>query len=207
MGQYIPFPADSKSWDVETISTHAARPARCPRCGVASRVPGRRLMLHGHGRRERQQQGPPRPESSPDTHVVVLRRYRCLACRTVVCVGPRDVAPRYLYSGPAIAWAVALFGIACLSNARVRQKVSIWRRVGATAQGRWNTLYRWLRDNCQGRLFADVVLHHAAAVKPRYLAEKLATSIAARAPPSLQALAMTERIFKTPQVVWLGASI
>jgi hypothetical protein len=203
--QFIPFAVDSKTWCVEAIPAAVARPAQCPCCGIASRAPGRGLMLHGHGRRQRHQRGPEVPEQRPDTRVVLLRRYRCLGCRAVMCVGPCDVAPRYLYSGAAIVWAMALWGLAGLSTSALRRRVSIWRRVGASAQGRWQTLLRWPRDSADGRLFAGIPLHHADGLRPRQLAERLAMAIAARAPPSLRGMRMTDCIFWTPHTIWLGA--
>ena len=132
------------------------RPARCPRCGVASRQPGHNLQLHGHGRRERQQRGPAHPGATPEVTGVSLRHYQCQVCKAICVVGPADIAPRYLYTATAIAWAIALFGVAKLSVCQVRHRVAIWQRIGATAYGRWPTLKRWLRDIKQGRLFAHV---------------------------------------------------
>lgn len=151
-------------------------------------------MLHGHGRRERQQRGPAHPHADPAVTGVWLRRYQCQSCKAICAVGPADIAPRYLYSGPAIAWAIALFGLARMSMTKVRRCVAVWQRIGAAAHGRWSTLHRWLRDVTVARLFAGTP-HITACFGLRRLAEALAACIAAQAPPGYEALPVTDVTF------------
>lgn len=135
--QFIPFAVDSKTWCVEAISASVARPAQCPCCGIAGRVPGRRLMLHGHGRRQRHQRGPELPEQTPDTRVVLLRRYRCLGCGAMMCVGPRgNTCERSVSEGGAdkCGWCAR----ACVSGRPLR---SAWplRRIALRLNARCPT--------------------------------------------------------------------
>lgn len=191
---FISSQLDVKAWCADFPTVHAVRPPRCLGCGIASQQPGRNLMLHGHGCRERQQRGPAQPDAPPEVTGVWLRRYQCQACNAVCAVGPADIAPRYLYSAPAIAWAIALFGLAKMSVAQVRRSVAVWRRVGATAYGRWSTLMRWLRDVQETRLFPGTP-HVTACFGLRRFAEALAACIAAQAPPAYETMPMTERTF------------
>ena len=162
--------------------------------GTASRQPGRKIALHGHGRRERQQRGPAHPGAKPEATSVCLRRYRCQVCSTICVVGPADIAPRYLYSATAIAWAIALYGLAKLGVAAVRRRVAIWQRIGAAAYGSWSTLRRWIRDIKHGRLFAHVA-HVTACLDVRAYAEALGACIAAQAPPEYDAVPLSDRAF------------
>ena len=56
--------------------------------------------------------------------VLRIRRYLCQGCHAVVTVLPREAAPRRHYSVPAIAWALALFGLTGLAYAEVRARTS-----------------------------------------------------------------------------------
>ena len=154
---------------------------------------GERLALHGHGVRSRQQRGPPDPAGDSEITDVLLRRYKCTRCGALCATGPSEVLPRYLYSGPAIAWALALFGLLGARIARVRRLVSPFKRVGASAEGRWRTLSRWLQASADGRLFPALVLEGSLA--SRRLAARIATVIAAQAPPSCSHLPHHDRAF------------
>ena len=108
--------------------------------------------------------------------------------------GPADIAARYLYSATAIAWAVALFGVAKLSVCEVSHRVAIWQRIGATAHGRWSTLQGWIRDIKHGRLFVHVA-HVTACPELRRYAEARGACIAARAPPACETVALSDHTF------------
>jgi hypothetical protein len=154
-------------------------------------------MLHGHGRRERQVRGPTGPGERPVERSVLVRRYRCLGCGAVIVVGPSDMVPRWLFSGPAIAWALWLFGVAKQSAARVRSQVSPWSTVGAAAAAGWATLRRWARAVRDRRLFALV---------RRCPPEWSARQVAARAATTLCALAApADRGLPHDHQVWHGA--
>jgi hypothetical protein len=140
-------------------------------------------MLHGHGLRERQVRGPACPGEPPEEQTVLLRRYLCLQCRAVIVVGPLGLLPGWIYSGPAIAWALWLFGVATQAAAKVRSQVSPWSVVGATAAAGWATLRRWARAVRGRRLFAQV-RPCPAEWSARQVAGRAATTAAALALPS-----------------------
>jgi hypothetical protein len=150
-------------------------------------------VVQGHGLRERQVLGPSAPGLPPELRVIRVRRYRCTACTAIITVVPKDVLTRRLYSGPAIAWALALFGLLMLSAAAIRRLVSPFTVVGAAAFNRWKTLQRWVDDVAAGRLFT-CVRSPPPDWSARQVAERAATTIAAHAlpsadPPPLPALA------------------
>jgi hypothetical protein len=129
--------------------------------------------------------------------MVRLRRYRCLACGAVVSVGPSELVPRWLFSAPAIGWALWLFGVAKQSAAKVRSQVSPWSTVGATAAAGWVTLRRWASAVRDRRLFA-LVRRCPAKWSARKVAERAATTLAALAAPADRALPQSHQ-------VWNGA--
>ena len=163
-------------------------------CGVASRPLGARLQLRGHGLRDRQQRGPLDPDGPPLMIVVTARRYLCLACGAVVLVVPCGVLPGRHFSAGAIAWALALFGVEGLPARTVRARASPWRVVGATAAAGWTSLRRWLRAVRQGRLFTGVRAAPATWTW-RQLAARVATTLAARAPPGLRHTSLAAQAF------------
>jgi hypothetical protein len=140
-------------------------------------------MLHGHGLRERQVRGPLGPGEPPEELTVLLRRYLCLQCGAVIVVGPLGLLPGWIYSGPAMAWALWLFGVAKETAAKVRRQVSPWSVVGATAAAGWATLRRWARAVRDRRLFARV-RPCPAEWSPRRVAARVATTAAALALPA-----------------------
>ncbi|MEO1233954.1 MAG: hypothetical protein AAFZ18_34170, partial [Myxococcota bacterium] len=98
-----------KRWQRKLPSPDEVRPARCPRCGHASRCPGRGLGLHGHGVVLRDVWGPVEAGEVPRFHDVLLRRFRCVHCLTVLRVGPSGILPHRRYGGGAILAALALW--------------------------------------------------------------------------------------------------
>ena len=175
-------------------SVEEARPGRCPGCGAAARPVGGRLGLHGHGLRERQQRGPAAPDSAPVLRVVVLRRYRCVACAAVIAVVPRDVESRRHYSRPAIALALALWSLTSLPPAEVRRRISPWPVVGATAAAEgWVTLRRWARAGRAGRLFGAVSRPQVGTL--RHVAGHLAAVARGHVPPILRHLPREAQVF------------
>jgi hypothetical protein len=191
---FIPCDVDVKAWQHEIPSVSSVRPSKCPWCGAASQVVGEPLTLHGHGLRSRQQWGPPAPWAAPSAADVTLRRYRCQSCRGVCFVGPRAVERGRLYSGPAIAWALALFGILRYSPGAVRQATSPWRIVGCAAKGTWQTLRRWLHAVRRGDLWPRL-RRNAPASSLRDLAERAAAGLCAQGPPHLAHEAIEIRAF------------
>jgi hypothetical protein len=191
---FIPCDVDVKAWQEEIPSVSSVRPSHCPWCNAASQVVGEGLTLHGHGLRSRQQWGPAGPWAVPVAAEVTLRRYRCQRCRGVCFVGPRSIERRRLYSGPAMAWAVALFGLLRYAPAAVRQLTSPWRTVGHAAEGTWHTLRRWLRAVAQGRLWPHLRRSQVGA-SPRDVAERVAAGLCAQAPPHLAREPFEVRVF------------
>jgi hypothetical protein len=167
-------------------SVDRVRPARCPCCGCGSRPTGGQLRLYGHGLRERQMLGPVEPLRDPVALDVMCRRYLCVACGAVVLVVPSGMLSGRRYSGPAIAQALALFGLGRLSPAEVRLRTSADKIVGTTASTGWVTLLRWCEAVRDGRLFPDVRACPASFTR-RQVAERAASAIGGRAPPPVDA--------------------
>jgi len=97
------------------------------------------------------------------------------------------------YSAPAIAQALALFGIERLSPAEVRRRTSTARLVGIAAVVGWATLGRWCEAVRAGRLFPEVRKCPADFTR-RQVAERAATTVGSRAPPPWDA-SLTVRAF------------
>ena len=182
-----------KDWMGRPPPVNEVRPAQCPCCGRASRAA--RLTLHGHGVRERQLRGPADPGEHPTERSILLRRYLCRSCNAVIVVGPSDLEPGWLFSRPAIAWALWLFGVAKLSAREVRRRVSPWATVGATAVTGWATLRRWARAVRDRALFAVVRLC-PAGWSLRQVAMRAATTIAALALPADRALPQDHQVWR-----------
>jgi len=182
-----------KSWAEKTPSVETLRPAYCPACLSPSRPVGEGLVLYGHGLRDRQLWGPPEPNAPPAARVVQVRRYECQACGAVTVVVPAETLTKRLYSAAAVAWALALFGLALLSPSAIRELVSPWRVLGNASAPRWVTLFRWCAAAAEGRLFR-AVRNLPASGSARQVAEAVAVAVGAHAlpspePPSLLVLA------------------
>lgn len=185
---------DVKSWSQKLPSVEQVRPKHCPCCGAASSPIGGRVVLQGHGVRERQVWGPPRVGASPQVQVLQVRRYRCLSCQAVVTVAPAEVLHKRLYGASAIALALALFGLVLLSPWQTRQRVSPWQVVGASAHGRWQTLKRWCRAAVEGRLWQSV-RGRVAEGPVRQVAHRCASALSGYAVPSPQPVPLVVQVF------------
>ncbi len=126
--------------------------------------------------------------------VVDVRRYQCQHCDAVITVVPSDIEPRRHYSRPAIALALARFGLLGESPAAVRRVVSPWRVVCAEAAGRWITLGRWVTAVRAGALLPTTRASPACAAARR-IAERAAQGAAAHAPPTLRHLPLVAQAF------------
>lgn len=118
--------------------------------------------------------------------LIHLRRYLCRTCQTVVTVGPRTALRKRLFTAAAIGLGLALWAVKRMPEVLVRRRVSPWTCMGYAAAAGWRTLKRWAKAIAEGRLFP--------AVRPaperwclRQVAERAATTLAALAPPSLDA--------------------
>ena len=89
---------------------------------------------------------------APTTTQVVMRRYRCRACKAVLVVGPRGVLRRRVYGAGAIAVALEAYGRG-VASAAVRRRTSPARTIGVAARDRWVTLPRWIDAVRDGELF------------------------------------------------------
>lgn len=185
---------DVKRWLEAPPSVAAVRPGQCPGCGGAGSQPGRPLGLQGHGLRERQPRGPGHPGEPPALVIVFVRRYRCQTCGAVMTVAPRETATGRLYTLPAVAWALALFGVARLPEADVRGSTSPWRVIGAAAARRWQSLRRWVAAASERRLFSKLP-RPSCGCPVRQAAERLAIAVAAHGPPTLASLPQPARAF------------
>lgn len=170
-----------------------ARPAKCPSCQAASRPLGGPLALWGHGFRDRQVCGPRSPDTPGVVDVVLARRYQCQTCGAVVVVVPAEVAARRHYSRAAMGLAMALFGVGLETAAVIRRRVSPFHVVGSTAARGWATLRRWIRAARDGELFRVRAI--PSAWTARQAAERIATSLAAQAPPSCSSLSLEAQAF------------
>ena len=110
--------------------------------------------------------------------VVDARRYRCRACGAVLTVVPREVLPGFWYAAPAIAVALALYGVEGVSAREVRSRVSAWAIIG-TSTG-WPSLRRWIgKASSLWRCVRPSPPHWST----RHRAGRAATSLAAHAEP------------------------
>ena len=139
-----------KYWLLELPSVAAVRPACCPVCKAASTPIGGRIVMQGHGKRQRQAWGPALPRTSPEIQVLMIRRYHCIACGAVTTVAPSETLTKRLYTAPAVGWALALFGLLMAPRA-IRDLVSPLRIWGTTSAARWQTLLRWAGAAAAGR--------------------------------------------------------
>ncbi len=172
-----------KNWLLEMPSAAAVRPTCCPACKSASTPVGGRIVVQGHGKRQRQAWGPSSPRTPPEIQVLMIRRYHCVACGAVTTVAPSETLTKRLYTAPAIAWALALFGLMAAAPTAIREMVSPLRLWGATSAARWQTLVRWAAAAGEGRLFPTV--HAMPGEWPaRMVAARVAAMLSACTLPS-----------------------
>jgi hypothetical protein len=171
-----------KDWLARMPSVDEARPSHCPGCGAASRPVGGPLVLYGHGCRERQVRGPLEPGGPPSVVTIRLRRYLCRACGAVATVAPRGTVCKRLYSAAAIALALVLWAVEGMPESEVRQRVCPWAGDPYGATTGWTALRRWARAAREGRLFPGV-RRAPEGWSLRRVAERVATTLAALAPP------------------------
>ena len=175
-----------KSWSERTPPVEQVRPCTCIRCCAASRPPGRPLQIIGHGLRARQVLGPSQLGQQPVALALQVRRFLCLVCGAVMTVVPRGVVSTRLYCAVAIMLGLALWAIRKLSTAAVREQVSPWQAVAEPRQ--WAMPARWVRAVRQARLFAEQVRPAPARWSHRQVAERVVTSLWARAAPGAEGL-------------------
>lgn len=134
---------DVNTWRAHPPTAADVRPAHCSRCGVASRVHGEPLAIHGHGVVARQIRGPPTVDAVPEVGVVNARRFQCQRCGAVMTVVPREILHGVLYAASAIGLALFLYGVERQSARAVRASVSTFPALDASTPG-WPALRRWI---------------------------------------------------------------
>jgi len=172
-----------KSWLLEMPSVAAARPACCPVCKAASTPVGGRIVVQGHGKRQRQAWGPRSPREPPEIQVLLVRRYHCIACGAAMTVAPSETLTKRLYAASAVGWALALFGLLLMTPKSVRSLVSPLRIWGTTSGVRWQTLLRWAGAAAAGRLFSTMRAM-PAEWPARTVAARVAATLSASTLPS-----------------------
>jgi hypothetical protein len=185
---------DIKRWQQRPPTVAEVRPARCPGCNAASCPLGGRIQLHGHGIRERQVRGPAGPGQPPEDISLAARRYRCVLCGAVVIVVPHEVRGRRMYSVAAIGLALALWGLAQATAARVRRLVCPAKLLGPTAVTGWVTLRRWARAVARRHIFPSSP-DPGPSASLRRIAALAASALAASADPTTRALPIEHRAF------------
>lgn len=113
-------------------------------------------------------------------HELRLRRYGCTACQAVIMVGPRGLLRRRLFTGAAIAAALARWGILRETAAEVRRQLSPWRVLGHAAARGWVALRRWARAVRTGALWPTMMRGIDGGA--RHVAETAAWRLASLAP-------------------------
>ena len=170
------------------------RPTRCPGCRAPSRRPGCRLELQGHGVVRRDIWGLLSLGSTPAFDELILRRYRCLRCGTVIRVGPRGLLPYRRYTGGSIAFALALWSIFGHPAGAIREQLSPWRPFAGESRDRWVSLARWAESARQGRLWR-LRLRWAPQIAPRTAAAFVVRALVARQAASTLGPLQSEQIF------------
>lgn len=167
-------------------SVEAARPTICVCCGAPARD-GHRVVLQGHGLRERQQRGPANATAPPECALIRVRRYLCRNCDAVLTVLPATAQAFKHFSGAAIAMALALSGLCGESANAVRRRVNDWKP-GAGARG-WRSLGRWARDAGAGAMFAGLKLEAGAGLS------RIAQALCGHAPPQAREAPIHQQAF------------
>jgi hypothetical protein len=152
---FLEFEADVNTWKLGPPGVQAARPPRCGVCDAPGVDVDGKVVLHGHGLRERTLLGPLDADGEPTVWDLLLRRYACQRCKAVLTVGPRGLLPRRRYCARVIALALWLWAVHQLTDAAVRQRVSPIADEGLSRPERWTTLRRWGRAVREGRLWSS----------------------------------------------------
>ena len=189
------------SWLARFPTVDEVRPKVCPNCRRAKCVPEQPFVMRGHGIRSRQIRGPLEPGGPMRTVTVPARRYLC-RCGATCLVVPMGVLPHRRYSAAAITTAFVLYGISRLSLARVRTEMTgrspITNDTSQPLAGRcsitndWPTVRRWCTAVRTGSLFRCVRPSPPRASN-QFVAERVATTLAAKGPPWLRAWPMERR--------------
>lgn len=185
----IPCDLDLATWVAHPPSAAEIRPKHCPACEAPSRPLGRPLGIRGHGSRARQVRGPLQPDGPWVTVTIRVRRFLC-RCGAAMLVVPAGVLAHRRYSAPALATALALYGLERLTPGRVRAHVT-----GPADAADWPSLRRWCQQVRAGALF-PLVRPTPPSWRGRRVAERVATTLAACALPSPGPLPLRQQAFR-----------
>jgi fermentation-respiration switch protein FrsA (DUF1100 family) len=116
--------------------------------------------------------------------IVATGRYQCQRCDAVLVVVQRGVLPRKRYSGPAIAFALALWSLASRSEPDVFDRVSVFPRSAYVDAHGWRSLRRWTHDAMAGLLWSRL-RGGAPESTCRQHAERIAAALMGFAPDPL----------------------
>ena len=153
---YVETEHDVKTWMMAGPCVQTARPPRCVICDAPGVDANGKVILHGHGLRERTLLGPLDAGGEPKATRVVMQRYACQRCKAVLTVGPRGLLPWRRYSAMALALALWWWGVYQLTDPVVREQTSPVEDEGLSRPERWTTLRRWGRAVQEGRLWPRV---------------------------------------------------
>lgn len=109
-------------------------------------------------------------------------------------VVPSEVLTKRLYSSTAIGMCMALFGVCAMSLSAMRALLSPFTTVGATAATGWSSAIRWV-DAVRARRLFEMVRAVPTEWSRRKTAERIATTLAASAPPSAAVLDVVTAAF------------
>jgi hypothetical protein len=155
--RFVEFGISVKFWAISPPDVATARPPRCPICEAPGQDAEGRVLLHGHGLRERRARGPVEADGEIMEVMLLLRRYACQRCRAVITVGPRGLLPRRRYTAAAVGLALWLWAVWLWTDPAVRTKVCTVESEGVSRPERWTTLRRWARAARDGELWSSPV--------------------------------------------------
>lgn len=152
--RFVDFGVGVKFWSENPPDVATARPARCPVCLTPSSAADGRVVLHGHGQRERHVVN---LGDSDDTErlELKLRRYACQRCKSIIVVGPRGLLRGRLYTAMVLALALWLWAVRRHRDAELRASICAVEYHGVSRPERWTTLRRWARAARDGVLWSS----------------------------------------------------
>lgn len=152
--RFVDFGVDVKFWSEHPPDVATARPERCPACDAPGCDADGRVVLHGHGLRERTVVNPV-GTGGVERLELKLRRYECQRCKSIIVVGPQGLLRGRLYTALVIGLALWLWAVCQRSDVVVRACVCAVDYRGVSRPERWTTLRRWARAARDGELWSS----------------------------------------------------
>jgi hypothetical protein len=180
-----------QAWLERLPKVAEVRPKQCPCCGNCPEGGG--CSIHGHGKRRRALWGPPSPGQPPSKRAVLARRFRCLACLSLLYVVPAEIGPQSRFGLATILFALAAWVLEQRTPGSLLVDLSPSPRQGNSDPWLWSSLRRWVRRRAV--LFPQVAVPDRATIRET-AAELVAAMVARmpRAPP-----------VATPAAAWSAA--